>query len=141
MSATKGWKGNLRIADTEAGLASASNEEYIDSVDTNLDGGLEELYELGSRLPQEINEGNVKMSLSLTKKFVDSTWAGYAGIGQTDMLPPEKYIGLYPFGYGAGNIKIVCRGKFGNHRLGMPQPDYVTESLDFVVQSMSIGTV
>ena len=141
MSATKGWKGNLRIADTEAGLASASNEEHIDGVDTNLDGGLEELYELGSRLPQEINEGNVKMSLSLTKKFVDSTWAGYAGIGQTDMLPPEKHIGLYPFGYGSGEIKIICKGKFGNWRLTTPQDGYATESLDFTVESISIGTV
>ncbi|MFQ6054308.1 MAG: hypothetical protein ACE5OO_08795, partial [Candidatus Bathyarchaeia archaeon] len=70
MSAAKGWRGNLRIADSEAGLASASNEVYIEGVETSLDGGLEALYELGSRLPQEINEGNVEMSLSLTKKFV-----------------------------------------------------------------------
>jgi len=141
MSATKGWKGNLRIADTEAGLSGASDEEYIESVDTNLEGGLEELYELGSRLPKEINEGNVKMSLSITKKLVDSTWAGYAGIGETNMLPPEKYIGLYPFGYGAGNLKIVVKGKFGNWKMSTPQADYVTESLDFVVESISIGTV
>jgi len=141
MSATKGWRGNLRIADTEAGLSSAGDEGYIDGVGTDLDGGLEELYELGSRLPQEINEGNVKMSLSIEKKFVDGTWAGYAGVGQTDMLPPEKYVGLYPFGYGSGKVEIVCKGKFGNWRLSAPQDGYVTESLDFVVESISIGTV
>ena len=141
MGATKGWRGDLRIADTEAGLSGASNEGHIDGVDTNIDGGLEELYQLGSRLPQEINEGNVKMGLSITKKFVDGTWAGYAGVGETDMLPPEKYVGLYPFGYNAGKVKIVCRGKFGNWRLSTPQADYVTESLDFAVESISIGTV
>jgi len=141
MSATKGWKGDLRIADTEGGLSGASDEDYIESVDTNLDGGLEELYQLGSRLPQEINEGNVKMGLSITKKFVSSTWAGYAGVGESDMLPPEKYIGLYPFGYGSGKLKIVCKGKFGSWRLSNPQDGYVTETLDFVVESLSIGTV
>ncbi len=141
MSATKGWRGNLRIADTEAGLSGASNEDYIDVVETNIDGGLEELYQWGSRLPKEINEGNVKMRVSLTKKFVDSTWAGYAGVGQADMLPPEKWLGIYPFKYAAGKIKIVCKGKFGNHRMSEPQPDYVTETLDFVVESISIGTV
>jgi len=141
MSATKGWKGVLRIADNEAGLSGASDEEYIESVDTNLEGGLEELYELGSRLPKEINEGNVKMSLSITKKLVDSTWAGYAGIGVANMIPPEKYIGLYPFGYGAGKLKIVVKGKFGNWKMSTPQADYVTESLDFVVETISIGTV
>jgi len=141
MSATKGWRGNLRIADTEGGLSGAGDEDYIDGVDTDLDGGLEELYQLGSRLPQEINEGNVKMSLSVTKKFVDGTWAGHAGVGQTDMLPPEKYVGLYPFGYGAGKIKIVCRGKFGSWRLSTPQDGYAAEILDFAVESISIGTV
>jgi len=138
---SKGWRGNLRIADTEAGLTGASNESYIDSVETNIDGGLEELYEWGSRLPKEINEGNVKMGVSLTKKLVDGVWAGYAGVGQTDMLPPEKWLGIYPFKYAADKLKIVCKGKFGNHRMSEPQPDYVTESLDFVVESISIGTV
>ena len=81
------------------------------------------------------------MGLSITKKFVDGTWAGYAGVGETDMLPPEKFVGLYPFGYSAGKVKIVCKGKFGNWRLSTPQADYVAESLDFVVESISIGTV
>jgi len=40
MSATKGWRGNLRVAATEASLDSAGNEGCIDSVNYNLDGGL-----------------------------------------------------------------------------------------------------
>ena len=141
MSATKGWRGALKIADTEAGLTAAPVVGYVDSVETNLDGGIEELYHLNKRLPKLISEGNVKMKVSITKKFVNSEWAGYAGVGQTDMLPPEKWLGIYPFKYAAGKIKFVCKGKFGNWRQGMPQPDYVTESLDFVVESISIGTV
>jgi hypothetical protein len=141
MSATKGWRGKLRIADTEAGLDTASDEPYIDRVETNIDGGLEALYQLGSRLPQEINEGNVSMSLTITKKLVDGTWAGYAGIGQTDMIPPTKYIGVYPFGYGTGKLKIVCKGKFTSWRYSGPQPDYAVETLEFVVESITVGTV
>jgi hypothetical protein len=141
MSATKGWKGALKIADSEAELAAAVIVGYVDNVDTNLDGGLEEVFHLNSRLPKMISEGNVKMKLSITKKFVNSDWAGYAGIGQTNMLPPTKYLGLYPFGYSAGNIKVVAKGKCGNWRLSMPQADYVTEAIDFVVETLSIGTV
>ena len=141
MSATKGWRGKLRIADSEADLDMASDEPYIERVETNIDGGLEALYQLGSRLPQEINEGNVSMSVRITKKYVDNTWAGYAGIGQTDMLPPTKYLGIYPMGYESGKPKIVCRGKFGSWRLGISQDGYVTETLEFVVESVSVGVI
>ena len=141
MSATKGWRGALKIADTEAALPGAVVVGYVDSVETNLDGGLEEVYHLNSRLPKLIAEGNVKMRLTITKKFVNNDWAGYAGIGATNMLPPEKYLGLYPFGYSAGNIKVVCKGKCGNWRLSTPQADYVTETVDFVVETLSVGTV
>jgi len=140
-SATKGWRGALKIADTEAALPGAVVVGYVDSVETNLDGGLESVYHLNSRLPKLISEGNVKMSLSITKKFVNSEWAGYAGIGQTNMLPPEKWLGLYPFGYSAGKIKIVCKGKCGNWRLSTPQADYIAENMDFVVETISVGTV
>ena len=141
MSATKGWRGALKIADTEGGLAAAPVVGYVDSVETNLDGGLESVYQLNSRLPKMISEGNVKMNVGITKKFVNNDWAGYAGIGQTDMLPPEKWLGIYPFGYSAGKIKVVCKGKCGNWRLSTPQADYVAESMDFTVESISVGTV
>ena len=141
MSATKGWRGALKISDTEGGLAAAPVVGYVDSVETNLDGGVEELFHLNKRLPKLISEGNVKMKVSITKKFVNSEWAGYAGVGQTDMLPPEKWLGIYPFGYSAGKIKAVAKGKCGNWSLSMPQADYITETMDFVVEILSIGTV
>lgn len=141
MSASKGWPGDVRIAATEGGLTSASDEHFMDDVSCSLDGGLEALYELGSRLPQDINEGNVKMGLTLKKKLVDGTWAGYAGVGETDMLPPEKYLGVYPFGYGSGLLKMIFKGKFGNWKMSTPQAGDITESLDFVVETISIGTV
>ncbi len=141
MSATKGWRGNLRIADSEAGLDGAANLSNIDSVDTNLDGGLDDLYHLGSRLAQAILEGNVRLSLTIRKRYVDNTWAGYAGVGQTDMIPPEKWVGLYPLGYSSGKPKITLRGKFRNWRLTVPQGGDVVETLDFDVRTMNIGTI
>ncbi len=141
MSAVKGWKGALRIADTEAGLDTASDEGYIERVEVSVEGGLEALYEIGSRLPKEINEGNVSMSVRITKKMVDNTWAGYAGVGQTDMLPPTKYLGIYPQGYSSGKPKIVCKGKFTSWRPSITQDGYVTETLEFVVESLSVGVI
>jgi len=139
--ATKGWRGNLRIAATEAALDSASNEANLESVDCSLDGGLDGLFQLGSRVAQAILEGNVKMSLSLKKKYVDNTWAGYAGIGVTDMIPPEKWIGVYPLKYASGKPKFTMLGKFGNWRLAVPQGGDVTESLDFTVRTLNVGTI
>lgn len=141
MVAVKGWKGNLRVADTEAGLTTASNEDYIDDVGTNVDGGLEALHQQGSRLPKEINDGLVKMKLTVKKKMVDGVWAGYAGVGQTDMIAPMKYVGVYPFGYVAGKMKIVVYGKFGPWAFSSSVDGYAEESLDFTVQTISIGTV
>jgi hypothetical protein len=48
MSATKGWKGALKIADSEAELAGAIIVGYVDSIETNMDSGLEEVYHLNS---------------------------------------------------------------------------------------------
>lgn len=141
MSATKGWRGNLRIADTEAGLASASNVVYVDSVDCNLDGGLDAVYQLGSRLAQAVLEGNVRLRVTIRKKYVDNTWAGYAGVGQTDMLPPAKYLGVYPKGYSSGNPKLVFYGKFSSWRLAVTQDGDVAETLDFEASSLTVGTI
>ena len=141
MSATKGWRGKLRIADSEADLDTASDEPYIERVETNIDGGLEALYQLGSRLPQEINEGNVSMSVRITKKYVDNTWDGYAGIGQTDMLPPTKYLGIYPMGYESGKPKIILKGKFTSWNFSEPQDDYVVETLEFIAESITVGVI
>ncbi len=141
MSAVKGWRGALRIADSEADLDTASDEPYIERVEISVDGGLEALYELGSRLPKEINEGNVSMSVRITKKMVDNTWAGYAGVGQSDMVPPTKYLGIYPMGYEAGKPKIICRGKFTSWRPSISQDGYVTETLEFIVESLTVGVL
>ena len=141
MSAVKGWRGALRIADSEAGLDTASDEPYIERVEVSVEGGLEALYELGSRLPREINEGNVSMSVRITKKMVDNTWAGYAGVGQSDMLPPTKYLGIYPMGYESGKPKIICRGKFTSWRPSISQDGYVTETLEFIVESLTVGVI
>jgi len=141
MSAVKGWRGALRIADSEAELDTASDEPYIERVEVSVEGGLEALYELGSRLPKEINEGNVSMSVRITKKMVDNKWAGYAGIGQSDMLPPTKYLGIYPMGYESGKPKIVCRGKFTSWRPSISQDGYVTETLEFIVESLTVGVI
>jgi len=57
------------------------------------------------------------------------------------MIPPEKYIGVYPFGYGVGKLKIVCKGKFKSWGYSNPQDDYLVETLEFVVESITVGTV
>lgn len=140
MSVRKGWEGAIRIATTEAGLASASDESDVEDVSVDHAGGVEGVYELGSRLPSEVKEGNITIGLTVTKKFVDNVLAGYAGVGASGALT-EYYVGVYADGYGAGKRKIVLCGKFGNWRQSMSQDGYTTETVDFVGKTVSIGTI
>lgn len=50
MGATKGRRENLHVAATEMRSDGASNEEYFDHVDVDLDGVVKELSQLGSVL-------------------------------------------------------------------------------------------
>ena len=139
--AEAGWVGNLRVADTEVGLATADDEDNVIDVGTDLDGGLKALHQQGSRLPKKINDGLVKMKVTVKKYLKDTTWMGYAGYGQTNMIAPLKYLGVYPQGYAAGKIKMAFYGKFGPHKLGAPLDGQVTEDLDFQVISVTMGTI
>jgi len=55
----RGWEGAIRVADSEAGLATASDEAEVNSVSVTHGPTLEALYEIGSRKPTEIKEGNI----------------------------------------------------------------------------------
>lgn len=140
MSARKGWEGAIRVATTQAGLAAAADVEHVESVDVDYAGGLEAVYELGSRLPKEVKEGNITIGLTITKKWVDNVFAGYAGVGGSGAVT-EYYVGIYPEGYATGNREIVLFGKFSEWHPSMSQDGYAVETLNFVGKTISIGTI
>jgi len=143
--ASKGWRGNLVVLYAGAPACSAANktalnagaiEEYIQDVSVNVEGGIEELFHLGSRLAKQIKEGNVALRLTITRDFVDLKFAHFAGIDSSFMLPGEVCIALYPLTRVSTRPAIYLCGKFANWRLAEPQADNVRETFDFMATCM-----
>ena len=150
MSASKGWRGNLSVLYAGAPACSAANkvallaaaiEDYIQDVSVNVEGGLEELYHLGSRLAKEIKEGNITLRFSITREFVDLKFAHFAGIDSSFMLPGEVCIALWPLLRTTGKPGIYACGKFANWRLAEPQADNVRETFDFIATCLVTDVV
>lgn len=141
MSARKGWEGALRVATTEAGLVGASDESEVQRISPTHGPNLEALYEIGSRSPTEIKEGNIEIGLDIEVRYVvGSVWPGYCGVGSTG-AHTTYFVGIYPQGYGAGKPKIVLQGKFGDWGLEMPQDGVLLETLSFLGTAISVGTI
>jgi len=139
--AIRGWEGAIRVADSEAALATASDESEVNSVSVTHGPTLEALYEIGSRKPTEIKEGNIEIGLDLEVKYVaGSAWPTRANVGGTG-AHSEYFVGIYPKGYATGNPKIVLQGKFGDWTLDMTQDGILTESISFVGKAISVGTI
>ena len=137
-SATKGWRGKLRVATTEVGLT--TDEPDILSVTPGIENNVEAAYELGSRDPQSLEEGNIELTVSIEKYYKDNTWAGYAGVGSSGALT-EYYVRIYPKGTSSTKPYVTYLGKFGNWELGQEQDGFATETLEFTGKAVSVGTV
>lgn len=137
-SATKGWRGKLRVATTEGGLT--TDEPDILNVSPSFENNVEAAYELGSRDPKALEEGNIEISVTIKKYYKDNTWAQMAGVGSTGALT-EYYLRAYPKGTSSGKPYVTFLGKFGNWELGEEQGGFATESFGFVGRAVSVGTV
>jgi hypothetical protein len=138
--ALKGWQGAIRVATSEAGLPSASDVANVESVSITHGPNLEAVYAIGSRQPQVVKEGNIEIGLEITKKYIDNTFAGYAGVGGTGEHT-SYYVGVYPEGYASGKVKIVLFGKFNDWSLDISQDGYAVETVAFIGKTVSVGTI
>lgn len=137
----RGWEGALKIATTEAGLVGATAEAKVQSVSVKHGPGLDTVYEIGSRSPVELKEGNIEISLEIKVNYVaGSLWAGKAGVGAAG-AHTEYYIGVYPAGYVAGKPKIVLLGKLGDWSLDVSQDGVLGESISFKGKTIAVGTI
>jgi len=137
----RGWEGAIRVADSEAGLATASNEPKVQSASISHGGAVEPVYEIGSRRATELKEGNIEITVSLEVLYrTDTPWPSRCGVGATGALT-TYYLGIYPKGYATGNPKIVIEGKFTSWSYGMTQDGLETESIEFVGRVISVGTI
>ena len=139
-TAIKGWEGAIRVATTIANAeGSGADEAEVQNVAMSNGNNVEALYELGSRGPTEVKEGNIDLSIDVEVQYVDGTpWPARAGVGNTGALT-SYYFAIYPKGYAASDPEIRMYGKFGNYNFSEPQDGVVTESMTFVGESIVIG--
>ena len=141
MSAIKGWEGSIRVGTTKT-LAedTGTDESEIQSVAMSNGNNVEALYELGSRGPKEVKEGNIDLSIDITAHYVDgSGWPTKAGVGSTCALT-SYYLAIYPKGYTGGYPEIRMYGKFNDWSFDESQDGVVIEAMTFVGESLAIGT-
>lgn len=141
MSAIKGWEGSIRIGTTKT-LAEDTGTDVPDvqSVSPAHGNNAEALYQLGSRSPTEVKEGNIDLSLGLTLHYTGgTTFSGYAGVGASGALT-KYYVGLYPRGYTGGYPEIRLYGVFNDWSLDVDQEGVLVETLSFIGELIAVGT-
>ncbi len=138
----KGWEGALRVGTTIANAeGSGTDEDGLQSVSPSLGNNVEGLYKIGSRLPQEVKEGNIEISLDITAEYKSASptnWSAKAGLGATGALT-EYYVAIYPTGAVATRPEIRLLGKFGNWSIGIDQAGVAIESLSFTGKLVAVG--
>jgi len=114
---------------------------YGISGEVTLEGGLEAIYALDSRLPKEILEGVVSIRGTLERYMVSRDFIGK--LGSLDEEQTEFFIYLYPLGEESGKPYYTIGGvKFNLHNLRIPDPDdVVIERLEWIGKTIETGVV
>ncbi len=141
MSVYKGWNAEIRYADTEADLDTASAITGVQSIDgPNFTRDTDEVHSLGNAFPYGIADGTAKISFNI-ERAVDTS-DDLTTFYNLWVNGTEKYWGIYPQGYGAGKPKIIIVGKISKWSMGGLKPgNTVTETFDIVGKTPTIGTI
>jgi len=128
----KGWNVKVYVNDVEVGRASSLTLEVAT--------GLDPFYELGSRKPAELVEGNEEITGTLTRAVIDTSLLAYASTsGQTSEKLP--YFNIKFVSQITGNPTVWCYCcKAETWSPDLPQDDFITEDLDFRALYLSYGT-
>lgn len=99
-----------------------TDADQVQTLSIDFDGGIHDIHELGTRDPQEIKEGHIGISGSLTRLFETGNFSA-AGANLLDLAKAatEIFIALFPEGDASPKI-LVSNCKLGGWHL--------TQSLD-----------
>ena len=118
--------------DVDNGVA-YTDAAQVQSVGFDFDGGLEEIYHLGSRDPKEIKEGTISISGTIERLFESGNFSAaattFCGMATDDPLD-EFWVALFPEGDALPKI-LVSNVKFGGYRISVDIGGSVTESVTF----------
>lgn len=122
---------------------------YIQSVTFGHEGNVEGIYEINeNRLPVELLEGNIEISFSAERAFIDRDFFGKVlaklktGSGMTDDAGlPEFTAKLYPLGKTSGKPELDAVLKFSTWELSQEQDAVIMDSIEGVCKSLTPSTV
>ena len=129
----KGWRGEIRLAETEDGLINAK-PMFVTTAPVAMDTAIDNYFIIGQRSPYAVLEGTTSVSGSLTAPFEDEKFANLAGIRSEGpiAIPETFFLGIFPEGYGEGKSALVISGvRFGTWTSGVSVDDVVEQSVDW----------
>jgi len=123
MTVYKGWNAKIYKDGVQIGLADSASVEIA----TNL----EAYYEIGSRVPTDLVEGNQEVTGSISKAWIDTHYLALVTNSTT----------LYEFNlcFEVGNMKLYCYScKFERGSIDIPQDGFLKEDYDFRAKEVAV---
>jgi hypothetical protein len=139
--------GTYHGSQAKVAVKTADTVAYTDAsptTDLSIDfaGDLEEIYIHGDRDPQELKEGHVSISGSISREL---TTGDFSASGAKFLELPNQAVGaefwiaLFPEGDASPKI-LVAHAKFSGYSLKMPLKGVAQESVNFKGLALTIDT-
>lgn len=128
--------------DVDAGVAHTDwlATDQVQSMSFEFEGNLEDVYMLGARDPQEIKEGTIAITGTITRFFGTANFSAaatsFCGMA-TDSPLDEFWVALYPEGDDAPKI-LISNCKFGSYSISVDVNGIVTESASFHGKAIAV---
>lgn len=147
MTTYKGWEAKIEVEAAD-GCDQNNPLTFVESFNFTQDDGIEAVYQIGSRSAQEIKEGPIRTTGTITRQF-DPAWKGgtgstqafytIAGLGDTDAHTAYD-IALYPAGYDSASlVKITFNDvKFSGYNVSVSE-GVTKESVNFTALTTTVG--
>jgi len=127
MPVYKGWNAKIYKDGVQVG--------YSDSASIEIATNLEAFYELGSRMPVELSEGNEEVTGSFSKAWIDKNYLALVSPGNTVLTEFDL---CFTLGTGP-DVYVYCYDcKFEKGALDIPQDGFLKEDYDFRAKTVTL---
>ncbi|RLC33831.1 hypothetical protein DRH14_04240 [Candidatus Shapirobacteria bacterium] len=123
MAVYKGWNAKIYKDGVQIGLADSASVEIA----TNL----EAYYEIGSRVPTDLVEGNQEVTGSISKAWIDKNYLS--------LVTTTGTLQEFDLCFEVGSLKLYCYNcKFERGAVDIPQDGFLKEDYDFRAKKVAI---
>ncbi len=129
--------------DVDNGVAVADWEttDQVQSLTFDFEGNLTDIYMLGDRDPQEIKEGTIAISGTITRFFGTENFSAsattFCGMATDDPLD-EFWVALFPDGTASPKI-LISNCKFGGWSMSQDINGLLTETASFKGKAIAVS--